>query len=82
MPATRDLAAFRLHAHEPAYLRTHATGELTARAGRALDQLHACCTCPRASGVDRFEQINRRPTQAELKRAYAAAEKAGIWRLD
>jgi putative pyruvate formate lyase activating enzyme len=36
----------------------------------------------RGDESDGFDDINRRPTRAELRRAHTAARKAGLWRFD
>ncbi|MFY9399532.1 MAG: radical SAM protein [Desulfomonilia bacterium] len=40
--------------NEPSYRKTHASGELAARAEHALASLEACRICPRRCGVDRI----------------------------
>lgn len=37
---------------------------------------------PDASGRPRYAEINRRPSAAELRAAFAAARRAGLWRFD
>ncbi len=39
---------------EPAYLALYRSGELQRRAQQAIEQLAACCLCPRNCGVDRL----------------------------
>ena len=37
---------------------------------------------PDRNGAARYEEVNRRPRGAELAAAHAAAERAGLWRLN